>query len=101
MSKSAEIVSIPMDVLRREGESQRDRILGEVMEALYENLPTHVQGASDFRLSDGTRCWVRKRGAPQKKAGEGLRYHFEVIFSDGALASLEFSVGCSRWERAE
>ncbi|HYD19406.1 MAG TPA: hypothetical protein VEF76_13100 [Patescibacteria group bacterium] len=101
MSKSAEVVSIPTQVLHREGESQKNRILGEVMEALYENLPTHVQGSSDFRLSDGTRCWVRKRGGPRQKGEEGLCYQFEVIFSDGALASLEFNVRCSGWNRGD
>lgn len=101
MSKTAEVLSIPVHLLHQEGESQKNRILGEVMEALYDYLPTHVQGASDFRLSDGARCWVRKCRGLHGRPHEEKSYQFEVIFSDGALASLEFTVRCCGWSRAE
>ena len=90
---------MPYEALVREGAAQRDRIIAEVMNALFARLPNNCNRYSDFRLSDGTRCWIKRFSPPDFRDGE-YSYGVDVKFSDGhPLAHLEFLVKCSGWER--
>lgn len=94
------VVQIPFGNFFREGESQRDRILQEVMEALFSQLRNNIDRMHDFTLSNGIKCWVTPFYAPKIKK-DSLTYGFDVKFEEEyPLSHLEFSVKCTGWERA-
>ena len=96
---SSNVTPIPIDCLMREGQSQSNRRVLEVMEILFSNLPNKPGNENpDFVLTDGTECRIVKFAAPRERDGEIL-YGFDVKFNSGALTHLEFSVRCSGWER--
>lgn len=100
-SQNHTIVQMPLGMLVREGESQRNRIVQEVMNALFERLPTTVSHKPSFSLSDGTQCWIKAFHKPKKNSDDEWVYGFDVKFAEGEpLSHLEFSVRCSGWERA-
>lgn len=95
------ISQLPLGMLIKEGESQKERVAAEVMEALFARLPNDVQRDHDFELSDGTKCWIKKFHPPRKSEEDGWIYGFDVKFSpESPLTHLEFSVRCSGWERS-
>jgi len=99
--QTAAIVQMPLGMYVREGESQRDRVVQEVMAALFERLPATISSKADFKLSDGTKCWVKAFHEPKKNSDDEMVYGFDVKFAEGGpLSHLEFSVRCSGWERA-
>lgn len=94
------IVQVPFETLVREGLSQRDRIVTQVMTALWETLPDKAESKPSFMLPDGTKCWLKKFSAPYQDESGQLVYGFDVQFEESnALHHLEFAVTCSGWER--
>ena len=92
------IEHVPLDIYIQEGASQCERMLQDVMTALYERLPDHGD-KPNLTLADGTKCRLVKFSEPQKRDGHWT-YGFDVQFQEGhALNHIEFSVGCSGWER--
>ena len=55
------IATMPFDILIKEGESQRDRHIKEVMDVLFALLPCKNSDNLEpsFLLSDGTKCWIK------------------------------------------
>ena len=94
------IAQVPLCLLEREGQSQRDRVLMEVMEKLFTQLPKDENRPHDFVLSNGTKCWVKKFSPPGERSDGTVAYGFDVKFSDEApLSHMEFFVKCTGWER--
>lgn len=95
------IESVPHELLIREGKSQADRILQEVMEALYAKLPKKKNDEPDFILKDGTKCWLKAFYEPEILEGrDALQYGFDVVLEDGKpLDHIEFSVKSTGWGR--
>lgn len=91
------ITQVPVDIYVREGRSQKDRRVKEVMDALFARLPDKPGAVPDFLLSDGTECRIVKFATPRERDGE-YWYGFDVKFNSGPIAHLEFSVRCSGWE---
>src|SRR5690348_5903736 len=95
------ISPLPFDRYLKEGQSQRDRIIEEVMKVLFSMLPERTARQPDFILSNGVKCWVKKFSPPKQDTDGEWTYGFDVKFAEGkALSHLEFSVKCSGWERA-
>jgi hypothetical protein len=96
---SNNVTQIPVDCLMKEGQSQSNRRVQEVMGVLFSKLPDKPGNKNpDFILADGTECRIVKFAAPRERDGEIL-YGFDVKFNSGPLTHLEFSVRCSGWER--
>jgi hypothetical protein len=94
---SGTTVQVPLDLIIREKQSQRDRRLLEIMEALFARLPDKPGNtAADFTLADGTECRIVKFAVPRERDGK-LWYGFDVKLDRGPLDHLEFSVECSGW----
>lgn len=94
------IAHVPVDIILQESLSQRDRVVKEVMDKLYEKLPCAFV-EFDFTLTNGTKCWIKKFHPPKKNDEGILTYGFDVKFDQSAVLShLEFSVRCSGWERS-
>lgn len=93
------VSSMPYDVLIKEGSSQKDRLLKEVMEHLFSVVPDKKPETPSFTLSDGTKCYVKKFFAPRTNHEHEIIYGFDVILEDTSLSHLEFVVKCSGWER--
>ncbi len=93
------VVALPHDVLVSEGESQKDRLLREVMEELFSGIPDKRTTKPSFVLSDGTKCFVKKFFAPRPNEEGEIIYGFDVELEDSPLSHLEFAVKCSGWER--
>ena len=97
---SSGVVQIPLDKMVKEGVSQKERRVKEVMEALFSALPDGGEN-HDFVLADGTKCWIKKFHPPRECEKDGMIYGFDVKFSPASpLVHLEFSVRCTGWERA-
>lgn len=93
------VMTVPPELLMKEGQSQSHRRVMEVMSALFDRLPSKPGKIDpDFKLADGTECRITKFAAPRERDGE-VRYGFDVKFNSGPLTHLEFSVRCSGWER--
>lgn len=95
------IEHLPISQFMKEGQSQGDRRILEVMEALFNSLPERdIQPTPDFVLADGTECRITKFSAPYENYQGDLVYGFDVKFDTGPLSHLEFAVKCSGWERS-
>lgn len=91
------VAQMPIDTLIRQGQSQRDRRLLEVMTALHGLLPDKEgDHLPSFILADGTECRIVKFSAPYERDGR-LRYGFDVRLDRGPIDHLEFCVKCSGW----
>lgn len=104
LEELSNITNIPFDNFVQEGISQKNRIVKEVMDALFAQLPPkgiHLDEHS-FRLSGGTKCWIKAFSKPKTREDkDNWQYGFDVVFEDGfPLVHLEFSVACTGWERA-
>jgi len=93
------VVSLPHDTLTAEGESQKDRLLQEVMETLFLIIPDKKTTNPSFVLSDGTACFIKKFFAPRHNDDGEMIYGFDVEVDNSTISHLEFSVKCSGWER--
>lgn len=85
----SDIQHIPIDVLMNEKRSQKDRLLKEVMDKLYE-----ITGGATFELESGAKCSVVKF-SPPKQYDDGLQYGFDVRIDKGGIDHLEFFVKCT------
>lgn len=90
------VESMPPDVILSEKRSRKDRILLEVMEKLWRELPAgNYEGDPCFFLESGHKCWLKRFSKPQDRDGE-LRYGFDILIEDGAgVDHLEFLVTCT------
>ena len=95
----SDIEQLPSNVLLEEKRSQKNRIVKEVMEVLFDRLPDKkirtLTREYDFTLKDGTKCWIKQFVEPREDDDE-LYYCFDVWFEEGKpLSHLEFKVTCS------
>lgn len=96
------VAELPLAAFFREGWSQTDRILQEVMQSLFMELPDKRQNDPTpvFTLADGTKCFLKKFAAPYENQDGDLVYGFDIKLDSGPLSHLEFVVKCSGWERS-
>ena len=94
------VSQIPINLLMRESESQKNRMIENVMIGLFSTLPDQKSNIADFTLPDGTQCFIKKFSSPYKKIDGDFVYGFDVKFNDGPFSHLEFIVKCSGWERS-
>ena len=93
------VSSVPIDSFMKEGRSQCNRRILEIMTSLFSFLPDKPGNKNpDFVLSDGAECRIVKFAAPRERDGEFI-YGFDVKINSGPLSHVEFSVRCSGWER--
>jgi hypothetical protein len=95
------VAHLPFQTFISEKQSQKDRVLLEVMEKLFSMMPergTPTDGQPDFTLKDGTQCWVRGFVSPGAVGDNpNPRYGFDVKLKGGKLDHLEFMVNCTGW----
>ncbi len=99
-TSDAKVSNLPLDNFIKEGVSQSNRVVEEVMSSLFNTLSENCERPADFKLASGAKCWIKKFHPPQKNSDGEWMYGFDVKFEEGeALSHLEFSVKCSGWER--
>ena len=96
MMENPQIFSVPLESYVNEAASQKDRVLGEVMQLLFDAMPDDLKKKQDFTLSDGTKCYVKKFYGPHENFNGEQAYGFDVVFKNHpALNHLEFTVTCT------
>lgn len=92
------ILPLPVGHIISEAQSQKNRLVEEVMHLLYALLPTEKQV---LEMADGTKCYLRAFSPPKVRSDGNLAYGFDVILeSHPAIDHLEFSVRCTGWGRS-
>lgn len=94
----SDVTSMPPGVFLEEKNSQKDRVISEVISKLWALNPTKDECKKKqpcFTLESGHKCWIKRFSEPRFDDGEP-RYYFDVVIEDGhALDHIEFRVECS------